>query len=134
MFAFERLVGATFPGGPSGDEAFKHALYIYLRALPDLDIAVDGWRTLQISRETHDFLRAVGIMSILPPDELPLEVVLRRRETETAYWLRFGAPDRLWHSMTRSRRWKAVYLYAHDSHVAKWNWADPIAGALPNRM
>ncbi len=131
--AFERVTGTEFPGDPHGDEAFRYALYLYVRGLPEVDIAVDGWRTLQISRETRGFMRAVGIMSILPPDELPLEVVLRLRGAETAYWLRFGVPDRLWRSMTRSRRWKAVYLYAHDRHAASWNWADPVAGAVSVR-
>jgi hypothetical protein len=85
---------------------------------------------LQIVRETTTSLRAVGIMHVLPPDELPLEVELSREVGSTRYWLRIGVGDTRWYSLSDSKRWKAVYLYADGQRDEEWTWSEPISGCL----
>ncbi|MGH8185663.1 MAG: hypothetical protein ACREUC_03805, partial [Steroidobacteraceae bacterium] len=61
---------------------------LYLRVIPNLDVAVDGWRMLRVVSETASSLRAVGLMHVLPAGELPLEVDLSREPGSTRYRLR----------------------------------------------
>lgn len=122
------LVEEQFGCESGDDEGFAYALYLYLRALPNLNVAVDEWRTLQIIREKQDFLRVVGLMYVLPGDELPMEVVLRRVDSSTHYWLRFGISDSIWSSFSESKRWKLVYCFANGHSDEQWAWSDPIEG------
>ena len=122
------LVEERFGRGSGDDEAFAYALYLYLRTLPNMSVAVDGWRTLQISREKKDFLRVVGLMYVLPEGELPLEVVLRRVDSSTHYWLRVGISDSTWSSLSESKRWKLIYHFANGQRNEQWAWSDPIEG------
>ena len=124
------LVEQTFGGGPGDDEAFAYALYLYLRALPNLNVAVDGWKTLQISREKQDFLRVVGLMYVLPEGELPMEVVLRRLDASTHYWIRHGICDSIWSSLSESKHWKLIYCFANGHSDEQWDWDDPIEGYI----
>lgn len=119
-----------FPTDPRGEDAFAYAFYLFLRALPNLDVTVDGWKTLQIVRETDDFLQAVGIMYVLPNGEPPFEVVLRRRPNETLYWLRVGVDDDRWNSLSEAKRWKLVYYYAQGQRNEEWEWSEPISGSI----
>jgi hypothetical protein len=124
------LVQSRFPTDPAGEEAFTYALELYLRTIPKLDVAVDGWRMLRILRETAASLRAVGIMYVLPTGELPLEVELSRELGSTRYWLRMGIGDACWDSLSDSKRWTAVYLYASGERDEEWTWSEPISGCL----
>lgn len=105
-------------------------MYCYLDSIPNLDLTFDGWDQLQVVRETATSLRAVGAMYILPAGILPMEVELSRDRNSTHYWFRLGIGDKRWYSLTRSKRWKAVYLYASGDRDAEWRWSDPISGDL----
>jgi hypothetical protein len=127
---FTKLIQRRFPTDPAGEEAFTYALELYLRVIPNLDVAVDGWRMLRIVRETAASLRAVGIMHVLPTGELPLEVELSRELGATRYWLRIGMGNACWDSLSNSKRWKAVYLYANGERDEEWTWSEAISGCL----
>lgn len=103
-----------------------------MRAIPSLDVAVDGWKTLRLVSETRTSLRAVGIMYVLPASELPLEVELSREVSSTRYRVRVAVEDARWNSLSESKRWKAVYLYASGGRDEEWNWREPIEGCVPD--
>jgi hypothetical protein len=115
---------------PTSEAAFSYALELYLRAIPNLDVTVDGWKLLRIVHETTTSLRAIGIMYVLPPGELPMEVDLSREVGSTQYSVRVGIDDARWKSLSDAKRWKVVYLYASGDRDEEWNWSEPIAGCL----
>jgi len=119
-----------FPTDAAGEEAFSCALELYLRTIPNLNVSLDGWRMLRVVRETSASLRAVGIIYVLPTGELPLEVELSREPGSTCYWLRIGTSDARWESLSDSKRWTAVYLYASGDREEGWTWSEPISGSL----
>ena len=123
------IVRERFPTDPAGEDAFSYAFELYLRALPHLGVTVDGWRMLRIVDETRTSLRAVGIMHILPAGERPLEVDLCREGGSIRYRLRVGM-DARWNSLSDSKRWKAVYIYASGERDEEWTWSEPIASCL----
>jgi hypothetical protein len=118
------------PADASRDEALADAAYLFLRGHPDLDIAVDGWSMFQIVEETAPSLKAVGIMTVLPSGELPMELELSRGSNSTRYRLRMGLVDEGWFSLSKSKRWKAVYLYATQGRDLGWPWSEPVSGEL----
>jgi len=105
-------------------------LELYLRFIPNLDAAVDGWRILRLVREDATSLQAVGIMHVLPTGELPLEVELSREPASTRYRLRIGIGDARWEALSHSKRWNAVYLYASGERAEEWAWSEPVSGYL----
>lgn len=104
------------------------AIYIFLRGLPDLDLPVDGWTSFHVVGEATESLTAVGIMTVLPTNELPLEVEFWTESNQMRYRLRVGLVDERWHSLSESKRWKSVYLYATQGLDMAWTWSDPILG------
>jgi hypothetical protein len=129
---YSELVHRCFPAEPTGEAAFTYASYLYLRGIPNIDVAVDGWRMLRLVSETAASLRAVGIMYVLPTGEIPIEVELSRELRSTRYWLRVGMDDSRWGSLSDSKRWKAVYLYANGECDEAWNWSQQVSGCLPD--
>ena len=103
---------------------------LYLRAIPNLDTAMDGWRMLRLVRENATSLQAVGIMHVLPTGELPLEVELSREPALTRYRLRMGIGDARWDALSHSKRWNAVYLCASGGRDEEWTWSEPVSGYL----
>ena len=103
---------------------------LYLRFIPNLDAAVDGWMILRLVRENATSLQAVGIMHVLPTGELPLEVELSREPASTRYRLRLGIGDARWEALSHSKRWNAVYLYASGERAEEWAWSEPVSGYL----
>jgi hypothetical protein len=126
------LVHRCFAAEPAGEAAFIYASYLYLRGLPDVDVAVDGWRMFRLVSETATSLRAIGIMHVLPSCELPIEFELIREPRSTRYWLRIGMDDSRWGSLSDSKRWKVVYLHAQGKSDEEWNWSQPVSGCLPD--
>jgi hypothetical protein len=125
--------GRDLVGGELTDysrDPLADATYIFLRGLPDLDLSVDGWTSFHVIRETEVSLTAVGIMTVLPADDLPLEVEFSTESNETRYLVRVGLVDERWHSLSESKRWKSVYLYATQGRDIDWTWSEPISGQL----
>ena len=113
------------------DEAFVDALYVYLRTIPEIDLAFDAWKMPRVVNETADSLRAVGVMYVLPGSEFPVEVELSRQRGSIGHVVRVGADDARWNSLSESKRWKAVYLYATGEQDEGWTWSEPVTGVLP---
>jgi hypothetical protein len=101
-----------------------------LRIIPNLDVALDGWKMFRLMTETITSLRAVGIMHVLPGGELPVEVMLSTSLEGTRYRVQIGGDDSEWKSLSESKRWKAVYLYATGECDEQWVWSKPISGCL----
>ena len=127
---YPELVRSRFPTDPEGEEAFTYALGLYLSVVPNLNVVADGWRMLRLVDEAATSLRAVGIMYVLPTGELPLEVELSREPGSTRYRVRIGISDARWESLSESKRWKAVYLYASGERDEEWTWTEPVSGSL----
>jgi hypothetical protein len=123
----DTLVAVRLPADP---DALADAVYVFLRGHPNLDIAVDGWSMFQVVEETTTSLKAVGIMTVLPSGELPMELELSRESNATRYWMRICLVDECWSSLSESKRWKAVYLYATQGQDLDWPWSQPISGEL----
>jgi hypothetical protein len=115
---------------PSHGDVLADAVYVLLRGDPNLDVAVDGWSMFQVVQETTTSLKAVGIMTVLPSGELPMELEFSRESNATRYRLRMSLVDEGWYSLSESKRWKAVYLYATQGRDLDWPWAEPISGQL----
>lgn len=124
------LVDEQFPEDKRGEKAFKYAFELWLRALPNLHVAVDGWTHLNVVEESPNVLRAVGIMWVLPPRKLPFDVKLRFDNGKTEYRVLVGSDDERWGALTESKRWKAVYLYSTEGAEPPWNWDDAVQGSL----
>jgi len=124
------LVDQQFPSDSRGPDAFKYALELYLRALPNLDAAVDGFTHLDVVKETATTLRAVGISYVLPSSQLPIDAKFRVARSAIEYRILVGSDDETWNALTEPKRWKAVYLYATEGAVPDWNWDQPVEGTL----
>lgn len=124
------LVRERFPENPTGDGAFSYALELFLRVIPNLDASLDGWKMFRLASETATSLRAVGIMHVLPSGVLPVEVTLSTGSRGIQYRVQIGIDDSQWDSLSDSKRWKAVYLYASGVRDEEWAWSKPISGWL----
>jgi len=123
------LVRTDLPDNLS-DAALADAIYGLLRGDRDLHLAVDGWTSFHVTHETPLSLKVVGIMTILPADDLPLEVDVSRDSNGARYLLRIGLADERWYSLSESKRWKSVYLYATQDRNVDWTWSEPVSGQL----
>jgi hypothetical protein len=99
-----------------------------LYAIPGIDGSLDDWKMLRVVTETANSLRAVGLMYALPSGELPVEVELSLQGGSLEYIVRVGAADAQWNSLSKSKRWKAVYLYATGERAEGWTWSKPVSG------
>lgn len=115
-----------------GDNALAYAVYLFLRGIPDLNLTVDGWSVFQVVQETAVSLNAFGLMYVLPTGEVPIEVVLTRQSSSTAYRLRTGIVNECWYSLSESKRWRVAYQYAKQQSNACWMWRAPFAGDVPH--
>ncbi len=124
------IVDDQFPEDKRGPKAFEYALGLWLRALPNLHIAVDGWTHLNVVEESTTNLRAVGIMWVLPPNKLPIDAEFLYDNGVIGYRILVGSDDERWAALTESKRWKVVYLYATEGAEPQWNWDRPVEGSL----
>ena len=85
-----------------------------------------------VLKETETSIQGIGIMYTLPVGELPVEISLSRAPNATSYQVWVGQADDRWSSLTESKRWKAVYLYAKEGHDSKWDWSEPVSGHVPD--
>ncbi|MEN7342990.1 MAG: hypothetical protein AAAFM81_08595 [Pseudomonadota bacterium] len=101
---------------------------LYLRAIPNLDVAVDGFTYLNVIEETNTELHAVGISYVLQSSAVLIETILKFDEGVVKYEIRVGIDDALWRSLSESKRWKVVYLYASEGAEPTWTWGATIEG------
>lgn len=124
------LVNKQFPGDTRGSEAFKFALQLYLYSLPNWEVAIDGWTLFNVVKETPKVLRAVGIVEVLPSGELPIDAEFSFIDGSIEYRILVGSDDQVWSSLTNSKRWNTVYLYATEGSEPEWNWEQVVTGSL----
>ncbi|MEM7279202.1 MAG: hypothetical protein AAF385_13865 [Pseudomonadota bacterium] len=103
---------------------------LYLRALPNLDTAVDGFTQLNVVEETSTYIRIVGVSYILPFSLLPIDATFQYLGTKVEYSVLVGIDDDTWKGLSDSKRWKAIYLYAADRSQADWHWEPAVFGTL----
>lgn len=128
--ALAKLVIQQFPEDPRGPDAFKYALELYLRAIPQLEAAVDGFTYLNVVEETPTSLRAVGISHVLLSSKLPIDVMLLFAGSAIEYRILVGSDDEAWNAFSEATGWKAVYMYATERGEPTWSWDEPIVGSL----
>jgi hypothetical protein len=117
----------------ASERAVANAVYVLLRGDRNLHLTVDGWTSFHVIHETPVSLKVVGIMTILPSDDLPLELELSRESNGARYLLRIGLADERWQSLSESKRWKSVYLYATQDRDVDWTWSEPLSGHLSDQ-
>jgi hypothetical protein len=108
-------------------------LELCVRSIPGVDVAFDGWATLQITKETSRKLSAVGLMHILPKGESPVEIDLSMQGQSIHYQLRFGDQSDQLAAMSESKRWKAMYLYAGGDADPVWVWSEEMSGKFEGK-
>ncbi len=124
------LVEEAFYEDPGGPDAFRYALELYLRAIPNLGAAVDGFTYLSVIKETRRELQSVGISYVLPSSYLPVESFFKYVDGKVEYRILVGTNDKLWRGFSDSKRWRAVYLYATEGRQAAWSWGPVVEGTL----
>lgn len=124
------LVDKQFPGDTRGSEAFKYALQLYLYPLPNWEVAIDWWSLFNVVKETPKVLCAIGIAEVLPSGELPIDAELSFIDGAIEYRILVGSDDQVWSSLTNSKRWNTVPLYAAEGLEPEWNWERVVTGSL----
>ena len=117
----------------TGDIALADATYVFLRVRNDLSHSVDGWTSFHLAQECTESLRAVGTMALLPDGEAPVELQLSTETGKVQYLLRVGLVDEHWQSLSASKRWKSIYLYATQDRAINWTWSESISGHLSDQ-
>lgn len=119
------------PGVTEADDQLEHALYFMLWGLGDSDVAVDGWTFFKITGESNSSLDAVGMMDLLPEGSMPIALHVRASDGEIRWNARASLNDEGWLSMSDSKRWTKVYLFASGGLVEPpWEWNRSYKGNL----
>ena len=93
------------------DTELADAIYSLLRT-NDVGVTVDGWGFIRIVRETHEGIEAVGLMSLLPSGSVPMAVHVEANAAGLVWTVQIGREDEDWRTLSESKKWKRVYLYA----------------------
>ena len=137
MQAIREQIIERFSLGGSVREApddIADALYALLYRM-DLPVCVDGWNFFRIVSESDDQLHAVGLMTLLPVGSAPIELRLKATDQDLTWSVRVGRQDQIWESLSESKRWKGLYLYASgDSEAPIWNWEGSYEGRVHNAV
>lgn len=135
MKSVRRQLIEHFPAPPDAVGAvdqLEHALYFMLWDLDDPDVSVDGWMIFKVTSETAVSLEAVGLMTRLHGCSIPMSLRVELRAGGLAWNARASLKDRAWLSLSESRRWDSVYLFA-GAEIAEppWAWDRFYTGVLP---
>ena len=113
------------------DDQLEHSLYFLLWSLDDLNLVVDGWLYLRVTRQSEESLDAVGLMSLLPTGSVPLAIHLSLTQTVLQWSVQVAHQDGAWLALSDSGRWNQVYLYASgDRATPAWNWDRTLQGSV----
>ena len=111
-------------------DQLEFAAYGVIRGFTPIDEAVDGWKSVYITSETEASVLIQGLMYILPTGAVPMSIELESEHGSTVcYTLRVGVTDKDWASMSESKQWNAMHLYANDDLDPVWKWRDPMTGS-----
>ena len=113
------------------DDQLGHALESMLRFVGDPDVSADGWSLFKVTVETDASLEAVGLMMLLPDGSTPIALHVAATDGELQWSARASMKDEVWLSLSHSKRWKSVYLFAGgDLADPPWAWDRTYAGKL----
>ena len=99
------------------EQIFGGTVYMHLWSVDDID-TIDGWSLFKIKEETADSISCVGLMTLLPSGEIPMEFSLNRVSHGIAWQLTVAAVD----ADLPSKLWNAVYLYGTgERQQPQWN-------------
>jgi len=129
----EKLVSETFPEDSRGEHAFKYALELYIRTIPETG-SVDGWDFLHIIQETESVMHVIGLMYILPESKLPMEAHFTLTGNEVNYEIRLGEETEGWLKMSDDKKWNLVYSWTESKHLNNWNWESSIIGIMESSL
>jgi len=105
------------------DVELANGLSYMLWSIDDAQVTVDGWTLFKVVQEADDSLDAVGLMTLFPSGSTPIAVCVRATESGLAWSARLSLRDEAWLSLSESKRWKNVYLYASgDREEPPWIW------------
>jgi hypothetical protein len=111
------------------NEELASALYSLLRT-SDIAVTVDGWGFFGTVRESPQEVEAVGLMSLLPTGEVPIEVRVEATSAGLAFEARVGRDDDAWRALSDSKRWRLLYQYVHGDGPLGWDWDTSFRGVL----
>lgn len=111
------------------DKELASALYGLLRT-SDIAVTVDGWGFFGTVRESPQEVEAVGLMSLLPTGEVPIEVRVEATSAGLAFEARVGRDDDAWRALSDSKRWKLLYQYVYGDGPLGWAWDTSFRGLL----
>jgi hypothetical protein len=129
----ENLVSETFPEDCRGPEAFKYALELYIRTIPETG-SVDGWDFLHIIQETENLIHVIGLMYILPESKLPMDAHFTLKGNEVNFEIRLGKENDVWSKMSDDKKWNLVYSWTESEHLNNWDWEKPIIGIMQSSL
>lgn len=106
------------------DDQLGHALYFMLRRLLDVAFIVDGWTLFKVIRESGDSLGTVGIMATLSPGyAVPMALSIKAADGGLVWSAQAAVDDHTWRSLSESKQWNEVYLYASGNRdETPWTW------------
>ena len=123
-----------FPPPPraiEADDQLEHALYFMLWTLGEPDVSVDGWTVFKVTGESDASLDAVGLMTILPGGSMPIALHVEVSDRGLSWSARVSLKDEAWLSLSDSKRWNNVYLYAGgDLADPPWEWDRTYTGTV----
>jgi len=103
-----------------------------LWAIEEPDVSVDGWKIFKVTGESDVSLDAVGLMWLLPTGSMPVALHVEVTDAGLSWKARASLKDEGWLSLSDSKRWKNVYLFAGgDRPEHPWSWDRSYAGILP---
>ncbi len=111
------------------NEELASAMYCLLRT-SDIAVTVDGWGFFGTVRESPQEVEAVGLMSLLPTGEVPIEVRVVATSAGLAFEARVGRDDDAWRALSDSKRWRLLYQYVYGDGPLRWDWDTSFRGVL----
>jgi len=120
------------PGATEADDQLGHALYFTLWSIDDPDAIVDGWTIFRVIGESDASLDAVGLMTLLPSGSMPIALHVDATHQGLNWSARVSLKDEAWLSLSASKRWNKVCLFAGGDLVEPpWAWDRTYTGTLP---
>lgn len=126
---FFHLITERFPDFETDLTALAYAVEGQLRGTPDM-ASIDGFKMFHVLEETETTLRVIGMAYFLPSSLIPLDASFRLTSNSVSYRVKLGAEDHKWKSLTQKKRRSAIYLYATENSVPRWNWQPTLIGVL----
>jgi len=114
------------------DDQLAYAVYFMLYAINDPEVTVDGWTLFKRLRESDVSLDTVGLMTLLPSGSVPIALSVKTTEDGLVWSAQLSLRDENWLSLSDSKRWNTVYLYANgDCAEPAWRWDRCYNGVVP---